>query len=157
MSLTDLVHKIYIGDVMSWFSTMLSGGVDKIVDSVGNAVDKIVTSDEERLILKNELARIQLESKYKQDELELQFDKEISERHKNDMNSDSWLSKNIRPLTLIFILLMYSLLSISSGFDFTVTESYVELLGQWGMLIMSFYFGSRGLEKIASTIYPNGK
>ena len=142
---------------MSWFSTMLSGGVDKIVDSVGNAVDKIVTSDEERLILKNELARIQLESKYKQDELELQFDKEISERHKNDMNSDSWLSKNIRPLTLIFILLMYSLLSISSGFDFTVTESYVELLGQWGMLIMSFYFGSRGLEKIASTIYPNGK
>ena len=142
---------------MSWFSTMLSGGVDKIVDSVGNAVDSIVTNDEERLILRNELARIQLESKYKQDELELQFDKEISERHKNDMNSDSWLSKNIRPLTLIFILLMYSLLSISSGFDFTVTESYVELLGQWGMLIMSFYFGSRGLEKIASTIYPNGK
>ena len=142
---------------MSWFSTILSGGIDTVIESVGKAADSILTSDEERLILKNELARIQLESKYKQDELELQFDKEISERHKNDMNSDSWLSKNIRPLTLIFILLMYSLLSISSGFDFTVTESYVELLGQWGMLIMSFYFGSRGLEKIASTIYPNGK
>jgi hypothetical protein len=135
---------------MSWFTSMLSGGVDKIVDSVGTAVDKIVTSDEERLILKNELARIQLESKYKQDELELQFDKEISERHKNDMNSDSWLSKNIRPLTLIFILVMYSLLSISSGFDFTVTQAYVELLGQWGIVIMTFYFGGRSLEKIKS-------
>ena len=82
------------------------------MDSVGNAVDSIVTNDEERLILRNELAKIQLESKYKQDELELQFDKEISERHKNDMNSDSWLSKNIRPLTLIFILVMYSLLTL---------------------------------------------
>ena len=142
---------------MGIISNLFSSSIDTVIESVGKAADSILTSDEERLILKNELARIQLESKYKQDELELQFDKEISERHKNDMNSDSWLSKNIRPLTLIFILLMYSLLSISSGFDFTVTESYVELLGQWGMLIMSFYFGSRGLEKIASTIYPNGK
>ena len=135
---------------MSWFTSILSGGVDKIVDSVGTAVDRIVTSDEERLILKNELAKIQLEAKQKQGELELQFDKEISERHKNDMNSDSWLSKNIRPLTLIYILTMYSLLSISSGFNFVVTEAYVSLLGQWGMLIMTFYFGGRTLEKIKS-------
>ena len=66
------------------------------------------------------------------------------------MMSDSWLSKNIRPLTLIFILAMYSLLSISSGFDFAVTESYVELLGQWGMLIMTFYFSGRTLEKMTN-------
>ena len=135
---------------MSWFSSILSGGIDTVIESVGKAADSILTSDEERLILRNELARIQLESKYKQDELELQFDKEISERHKNDMNSDSWLSKNIRPLTLIFILVMYSLLSISSGFDFTVTQAYVELLGQWGIVIMTFYFGGRSLEKIKS-------
>ena len=133
---------------MSWFTNMLSGGVDKVVDSVGNAIDKLVTSDSERLQLKNELIKIQLEAKQKQGELELQFDKEISERHKNDMNSDSWLSKNIRPLTLIFIVVMYSLLSISSGFDFTVTPAYVELLGQWGIVIMTFYFGGRSLEKI---------
>ena len=51
-------------------------------------------------------------------------------------------------MTLIFILVMYSLLSVSSGFRFEVTESYVSLLGQWGMLIMSFYFGGRTLEKV---------
>ena len=135
---------------MSWFSSILSGGIDTVIESVGKAADSILTSDEERLILRNELAKIQLEAKQKQGELELQFDKEISERHKNDMNSDSWLSKNIRPLTLIFILVMYSLLSISSGFDFTVTQAYVELLGQWGIVIMTFYFGGRSLEKIKS-------
>ena len=68
------------------------------------------------------------------------------------MQSDSWLSKNIRPMTLIFILIMYSLLSISSGFEFEVTESYVSLLGQWGMLIMSFYFSGRTIEKVSSII-----
>ena len=135
---------------MGIISNLFSSSIDTVIESVGKAADSILTSDEERLILRNELARIQLESKYKQDELELQFDKEISERHKNDMNSDSWLSKNIRPLTLIFILVMYSLLSISSGFDFTVTQAYVELLGQWGIVIMTFYFGGRSLEKIKS-------
>ena len=97
---------------MGIISNLFSSSIDTVIESVGKAADSILTSDEERLILKNELARIQLESKYKQDELELQFDKEISERHKNDMNSDSWLSKNIRPLTLIFILVMYSLLTL---------------------------------------------
>ena len=135
---------------MSWLSEIFSSSVVSVVDSVGNAIDKLVTSDEEKLALKNELAKIQLEAQNKKDELDLQFDKEITQRQANDMSSDSWLSKNIRPLTLIFILVMYSLLSISSGFQFQVTESYVELLGQWGMLIMSFYFGGRTLEKIIS-------
>ena len=135
---------------MGIISNLFSSSIDTVIESVGKAADSILTSDEERLILRNELAKIQLEAKQKQGELELQFDKEISERHKNDMNSDSWLSKNIRPLTLIFILVMYSLLSISSGFDFTVTQAYVELLGQWGIVIMTFYFGGRSLEKIKS-------
>ena len=55
--------------------------------------------------------------------------------------------QTVKYIVVIFILVMYSLLSISSGFDFQVTESYVELLGQWGMLIMSFYFGGRTVEK----------
>ena len=138
---------------MSWLSDMFSSSVSNVVDSVGNAIDKLVTSDEEKLALKNELVKIQLEADSKNKELDLQFDKELTQRQANDMNSDSWLSKNIRPLTLIFILVMYSLLSISSGFEFKVTQSYIELLGNWGMLIMSFYFGSRGMEKIAQLKY----
>lgn len=141
---------------MSILSDIFTGSIDKIVDSVGNAIDNLVTSDEEKLTLKNELAKIQIEAQNRKDELDLKYEEQLTQRQQNDMTSDSWLSKNIRPLTLIFILVMYSLLSISSGFDFEVTESYVNLLGEWGMLIMSFYFGSRGLEKVVSTMFPSG-
>lgn len=72
----------------------------------------------------------------------------LTERLKADMGSDSWLSKNIRPMTLIFILVAYSTFAMMSAFDLDTNQAYVELLGQWGMLIMSFYFGGRTLEKI---------
>jgi len=72
----------------------------------------------------------------------------LTDRLKADMGSDSWLSKNIRPMTLIFILVAYSTFAMMSAFDLETNQAYVELLGQWGMLIMSFYFGGRTLEKI---------
>lgn len=72
----------------------------------------------------------------------------LTERLKADMSSDSWLSKNIRPLTLVFILAAYFTFAMMSAFDLETRGNYVELLGQWGMLIMSFYFGGRTLEKI---------
>ncbi len=72
----------------------------------------------------------------------------LTERAKADMASDSFLSKNIRPMTLIFILVVYTVFALMSAFGHNANESYVTLLGQWGMLIMSFYFGGRTLEKI---------
>ena len=72
----------------------------------------------------------------------------LTKRAEADMYSDSWLSKNIRPMTLIFILMAYTVFGLMSAWDIEVNQSYVELLGQWGMLIMSFYFGGRTLEKI---------
>jgi len=72
----------------------------------------------------------------------------LTERLKADMGSDSWLSKNIRPMTLIAILAGYFTFAMMSAFGKNTNENYVELLGQWGMLIMSFYFGGRTLEKI---------
>ena len=72
----------------------------------------------------------------------------LTERQKADMASDSWLSKNIRPLTLLIILAGYFTFAMMSAFDYDTNKSYVELLGNWGMLIMSFYFGGRTLEKI---------
>jgi uncharacterized membrane protein len=72
----------------------------------------------------------------------------LTDRHKADMGSDSWLSKNIRPMTLIFILIAYFIFAMMSAYGHNANQSYVELLGQWGMLIMSFYFGGRTLEKI---------
>jgi hypothetical protein len=73
---------------------------------------------------------------------------ELTRRHQADMASDSWLAKNIRPGTLIYILTAYLILGVSDGFGFRVAESYITLLGQWGMLVMSFYFGGRTIEKI---------
>ena len=85
-------------------------------------------------------------------EMELEYYKieqnNLTERLKADMASDSWLSKNIRPMTLVFILLTYTTFAMMSAWDIEVNNNYVELLGQWGMLIMSFYFGGRTLEKI---------
>ena len=73
---------------------------------------------------------------------------ELTKRLEADMTSDSWLSKNIRPLTLIAILAGYFLFAGLSAAKIDVNSEYVQLLGQWGMLIMSFYFGGRTLEKI---------
>jgi hypothetical protein len=73
---------------------------------------------------------------------------ELTKRQEADMASDSWLSKNIRPMTLIAILAGYFIFAGLSAAKIEVTGEYVQLLGQWGMLIMSFYFGGRTLEKI---------
>ena len=89
-------------------------------------------------------------------ELELEFYKteqnNLTDRLKADMGSDSWLSKNIRPMVLVFLLVAYSGFAIASIFEYETRGAYVELLGQWGMLVMSFYFGGRTMEKIADRV-----
>lgn len=72
----------------------------------------------------------------------------VSDRWKADMASDSWLSKNIRPMTLVYLLTAYLGMAIADGFGFEISGSYVTLLGQWGMLVMGAYFGGRTAEKI---------
>lgn len=75
-------------------------------------------------------------------------DNNVSDRWKADMASDSTLSKNIRPATLIYILTAYLLFAGLSAAGIEVNEAYVSLLGQWGMLVMTAYFGGRTVEKI---------
>lgn len=72
----------------------------------------------------------------------------VTERWKADMGSDSSLSKNIRPGTLIAILAAYFLFAMMSAFGLNVNEAYVKLLGEWGQLIMLAYFGGRTVEKV---------
>jgi hypothetical protein len=72
----------------------------------------------------------------------------VTERWKADMSSDSTLSKNIRPGTLIAILAAYFLFAMMSAFGLNVNEAYVKLLGEWGQLIMLAYFGGRTVEKV---------
>ena len=74
--------------------------------------------------------------------------KAVTERWQADMASDSWLSKNIRPMTLIAIFVAYFIFAGLSAANINVNESYVKLLGEWGQLIMLAYFGGRTAEKI---------
>jgi len=117
--------------------------------SIGEKVlDKVIPDPEAKNKAMAELAKIQAEGRLAElnaDNIEAQ---ELTKRTQADMASDSWLSKNIRPMTLIFILITYTVFGLLSAWDIEVNSSYVELLGQWGMLIMSFYFGGRTLEKI---------
>jgi hypothetical protein len=76
-------------------------------------------------------------------------DNNVTDRWDADMSSDSWLSKNIRPMSLIAIFLGYFLFAMMSAFGYNANESYVTLLGNWGMLIMGAYFGGRTIEKLA--------
>jgi hypothetical protein len=75
-------------------------------------------------------------------------DNNVSRRWEADMASDSFLSKNIRPMTLVYILTAYLIFAGLSAAGIDVNEAYVNLLGQWGMLVMTAYFGGRTVEKV---------
>ena len=72
----------------------------------------------------------------------------ISDRWKADMSSDSWLSKNVRPMTLVYILTAYLLFALLDGAGYKISETYITLLGQWGLIVMTAYFGGRTVEKV---------
>lgn len=101
------------------------------------------------LELKHEEFLLSLQVQKAQQELEAEkaASMEVTKRWEADMRSDSYLSKNIRPLTLIFILAVYTVFALLSSTSYRVDSAYVELLGQWGMLIMSAYFVGRTVEK----------
>jgi hypothetical protein len=73
----------------------------------------------------------------------------VTERWSDDMSSDSWLSKNIRPMSLIAIFTGYFMFTTMSAFGYNAQESYVQLLGQWGQIVFLAYFGGRTVEKLA--------
>jgi hypothetical protein len=75
-------------------------------------------------------------------------DNNVTDRWKSDMASDSWLSKNVRPGTLVYLLTAYLIFALLDGYGYKISESYVNLLGQWGMLVMTAYFGGRTVEKV---------
>ena len=137
---------------MSWISEIFSSSVGAVVDSIGDAIDKNVTNTEEKMVLINELTKIKADSKAKSEEIDVQFEKEISTRHQADMQSDNELSKNIRPASLIFLLAVVGVLSVTDGNvgEFTVGESYIELFNTLLLVAFAFYFGGRSLEKIRS-------
>ena len=117
--------------------------------SIGEKVlDRVLPNPEAKAQALAELAKLQQEGKLAELQADTAEAQEISKRWQADMASDSWLSKNIRPMTLVYILTAFILMAVVDGYGFKISEAYVNLLGQWGMVVMTAYFGGRTLEKI---------
>jgi hypothetical protein len=123
-------------------------GIDDIVSVGMKLVDKLIPDPAAKAQAQLDLAKLAQEGKLADIQADVVEQQELTKRAQADMASDSWLSKNIRPMTLIAILAGYFIFAFMSAFNMDTNTKYVELLGQWGMLIMSFYFGGRTLEKI---------
>jgi len=109
-------------------------GVSDSVDAVAKAIAGDPAATAKLAEVEADFAKAELEA--------------VTKRWEADMKSDSYLSKNIRPMTLIAILSAYFLFAMMSAFSVNVNETYVKLLGEWGQLIMLAYFGGRTVEKV---------
>jgi hypothetical protein len=118
----------------------------------GKLIDKLIPDPAQKAEAQLKLAELaqsgELAKMANETELYKTEQNNLTQRQQADMASDSWLSKNIRPMTLVYILVAYLMLAILDASVLDIADAFVELLGQWGMLVMSFYFGGRTLEKI---------
>lgn len=127
--------------------------LDQLLGIGGKLIDKLIPDPEakaaaalelEKLAQSGELARMANETDvYKTEQVN------TTARWNADMASDSWLSKNIRPMSLIAIFTGYFMFTTMSAFGYNAQESYVQLLGQWGQIVFLAYFGGRTVEKLA--------
>lgn len=123
-------------------------GIDTLLNIGEKIIDRVLPDPQAKAEAQLKLAELAQTGELKQLDADISEQKELTERLKADMASDSWLSKNIRPMTLIAILMGYFMFAAMSAYGLNANENYVTLLGNWGMLVMSFYFGGRTLEKI---------
>ena len=128
---------------MSILTKIFSGGAADLVKSVGGVIDNLHTSKEEKLAA--ELKIKQLISDY-----EVEMEKNITSRWEADLKSDSWLSKNVRPMVLIFLIVCTMLLIFidAGALNFEVKSSWVDLLQLVLITVIGAYFGGRSLEKV---------
>lgn len=132
---------------MGVLNKIFSGGANKLVESVGGILDNVITTKDEKLEAKRKLKELILSH-------EVEMEKNITSRWESDMKSDSWLSKNVRPMMLIFVMVCTMILIfIDAGFiAFEVEEKWTDLLTMVLITIVGSYFGGRSLEKV-----KNGK
>jgi hypothetical protein len=127
-------------------------GLDALLGIGGKLIDKLIPDPAAKAAAQLELAKMAQDGELAKMANETDIYKteqtNVTDRWKADASTDSWLAKNIRPLSLVAIFVGYFLFAFMSAFGYDANESYVTLLGQWGMLIMSAYFGGKTLENI---------
>ena len=127
---------------MNLLNKLFSGGTSKLVESVGGVLDNLTTTKDEKLEAKRKLKELILSH-------EAEMERNITDRWQADMNSDSWLSKNVRPMILIFLVVSTVLMIfIDAGtIQFTIEEKWTDLLQLVLITVIGAYFGGRSLEK----------
>ena len=127
---------------MNLLKKIFSGAGSQLVESVGGVIDNLVTTDEEKLEAKRKLKELIMNH-------EAQMEKNIPDRWTADMNSDSWLSKNVRPMVLIFLIICTMLLIFidAGAVKFEVEEKWTDLLQLVLITVIGAYFGGRTAEK----------
>jgi hypothetical protein len=139
--------------MIDWVTSLFSKGAKELVGAVGGIIDEIHTSDEEKLVLKARIEAAVMAHNEAQMRHIAQYDQEITKRHESDMRSDSWLSKNIRPMVLAFLtgatilLAFLTIFTLSVG-EVTLLQPWLDLLQILLVTVYAFYFGSRGIEKV---------
>jgi uncharacterized membrane protein len=123
-------------------------GIDDIISVGMKVLDKVIPDPAQKAEAQAKLLELQQQGRLAELQSQGKEQEEISKRWEADMASDSWLSKNIRPMALIAIFAGYFLFAMMSAFGFNATESYVQLLGQWGQIVFLAYFGGRTVEKV---------
>jgi len=128
---------------MSVLNKIFSAGATELVKNVGGVLDNLTTTKEEKLAAEQKIKNMIMG-------YEAEMQKQVTERWSMDMKSDSWLSKNIRPLTLIFLVISTVLIIfIDAGvLQFDVKSSWVDLLQLVLITVIGAYFGGRSLEKV---------
>lgn len=141
---------------MSWFSSILGAG--DLVETVTGGLDNLFTSDEERLQWETKKLEIKAKLEEKLADVEEKINEHVTERHKADMQSDSALSKNIRPLALIhFLVAMDVLLVLSFIPSLTISAAIISLVETGLYMGLGFYFGGRSVEKAVKIFSANKK
>ena len=122
---------------------------------VGSVLDKVLPDKAAREAAKLKMAELDQRGDFREAEVLLQQEQERTARHAADMSSDSWLSKNIRPLVLIFLTVCYMLIVVSDAIEswsFTVGEGHQGTLNSMLLAVYGFYFISRGIEKVTEQV-----
>ena len=132
---------------MGWLAKLISPITGSIIEKTGEAIDNLVTSDEERLALKNALVEIEREAELAKIQLANQAEAEITKRWVSD-NSSSWLAKNVRPLVVITVVSAFILTSFGSGLGWiTIAPEFLPLWNSLLLTVIAAYFGARSLDK----------
>ena len=134
---------------MSWNPLDWLKPASELTDSIGNAIDNIVTSDEERLTLRNELEALKIGFDTKMAELQAKYEEERTKRWVSDNQDGTWLSRNIRPYTLIYLTLVVSALAILDGNwgSFVIKSAWVTLFEAAFIVTLGGYFTLRTIDK----------